>query len=72
MRKKLKLFVVGECSPDPNTWSIWTEYSLVIAESEDQARELANGYKVQPVCEIPLNKAVLLCRNYEPDWGDDL
>ena len=64
---KLKLWVVGEDSPDPDTWSVWGEYCLVIAADEKQARELAyDRFGTEPVCEVPLDTPALLVQVVAP------
>lgn len=68
----MKLYIVGEYSSDPENWSAWSEWSLVIAESPEQARKLANAGDSEIVTEIPMNKAVLLYTMPEPRMGDDL
>jgi hypothetical protein len=39
---KLTLYVVGARSPNPDDWSEWGEWSLVIAENPERAMELAH------------------------------
>jgi hypothetical protein len=46
----LKLYVVGESSPDPDTWS--GRHYLVIASDEKEAEGLAMS---RPATEIPLD-----------------
>lgn len=67
----LKLFVVGESSPDPEKWSIWSEWALVVAESEDAARKM-DGRDEKAVTEVPMDKPLYLVKMPEPAWGDDL
>lgn len=67
----LKLFVVGEASPDPKTWSQWSEYALVIAADADEARRIA-GRHGDLVSEIPMDKPTYLVGMTEPDWGEDI
>jgi hypothetical protein len=50
---KLKLFVVGESSGDPDEWSGEGGYSIVIAHDETEAMSFSPG---GPVAEIPLTK----------------
>ena len=66
----MKLWVVGENSPNPEEWSMWSEFSLVVAETAKQACEL-DGRRCSAV-EIPLDKARVLLKMSEPDWGEDL
>ena len=68
----MKLYVVNEKHSDPAKWSAWSEWSLVIAENEQQARELAGEAPEAPVCEVPLDRATLLVAMTEPNWGDDI
>lgn len=72
MTDNYKLFVVGESSPDPENWSIWSEYSLVIAKGEDEARRLAEKDGETPVAEIPLTAPLYILTQSEPNWGEDL
>ena len=65
----MKLFVVGETSPDPEKWSIWSEYALVLAESSAEAEKMTNN---SPATEIPLDKPLYLVQITEPSWGDDV
>jgi len=65
----MKLFVCGESSGKPETWSIWSEWSLVIAETKEQAIEMTGETKV---AEVSMDKAMLICKMSEPDFGDDL
>jgi hypothetical protein len=65
----VKLFVCGESSGDPETWSIWSEWSLVIAETKEQALEMTGETRA---AEVPMDKAMLICKMGEPNWGDDL
>jgi hypothetical protein len=67
---RLKLFVVGEESGDPDEWHESRRRVLVFAESAEQARGACHAmYLGKPVCEVkPLEPCVL----YEepPDWRD--
>jgi hypothetical protein len=47
----LKLFVVGESSPDPKTWS--QDCWLVAAEDADEARRMVERPGAE-ICEIPV------------------
>lgn len=68
--KMMKLYVCGETSPDPEKWSIWSEYALVLAASPEEAAKLSER---TPVTEIPLDKPLYLVGMTEPtNWGDDL
>lgn len=61
-----QLFVVGESSPNPDTWSAWDDYSFVIAETAAQAIELAGDFG--PVAEIPMNKPMHLFTHNDGSW----
>lgn len=65
----MKLWVVGETSPNPEEWGIWSEFAIVVAETAEQACELGDG---TPATEIPIDKAQRLVKMPEPAWGDDL
>lgn len=67
----MRLFVVGESSPDPDKWSIWSEWSLVIAEDADGARKIAEEPN-SDVCEIPMDKPLRLVTMTEPNWGENI
>lgn len=66
----LKLFVVGESSPDPGEWSIWDEYVLVIAADEAEAIKLSERGERECVCEIPMDKPLYLVGMRAPGWDD--
>jgi hypothetical protein len=68
----MKLFVVGNKSPNPDDWSIWDEVKIVVAENDKRARELAGAHEIEPVAEIKLDKEQLLISQSEPNWCDDL
>jgi hypothetical protein len=55
---KLKLFVVGESSSDPATWSKWGGRAIVIAHDAEEAYGMVEGFS--GVTEIPLDKPVIL------------
>ncbi len=60
---KMKLYVVGSNSSNPEDWSQGT--SLVLAGDTNQAREISGHYThyEDPVCEIPMgNKQKLLTK----------
>jgi hypothetical protein len=65
----MKLFVVGEDSPDPRKWSGWSGWSLVIAADEAQAISLADG--VGPATAIPMDAPLYIMSAPEP-WGEDV
>lgn len=66
----MKLFVVGETSPDPKDWSIWSEFQIVIAGSPEQALEMTG--RTGDVTEVPMNRPLIVAAMTEPNWGDDL
>jgi hypothetical protein len=49
---KLKLFVVGESSGDPSTWSQWTVKTLVVAETAVDALRMADRDSRSSVAEV--------------------
>jgi hypothetical protein len=57
MDDKLKLYVVGEISPNPEEWEIYDERAFVVARSVEEAKELG-GYGC--ATEIPMNRPMLL------------
>lgn len=65
----MKLFVTGETLPDPAKWSIWSEWSLVIANDLDDAMKITGD---ATGCEIPMDKPLHLVQMPEPNWGDDI
>jgi hypothetical protein len=61
----LKLFVVGEYSPDPDDWG--SEHFIVIANNAEEAEGLAMR---RPAVELPMDSPmVLACEN--TGYGDD-
>lgn len=68
----MKLFVVREDSPDPDKWSGWSEWSIVVAEDEADARAVVGEDPTTPVCEIPMNRRLHLVTMSEPRMGEDL
>jgi hypothetical protein len=76
MEARMKLYVVGESTPEPAKWSIWSEWSLVLAGSPEDALRVAGdakGYTTnREVCEIPMDKPMHLVTMPEPSWGDDI
>lgn len=67
----MKLWVVGESNPEPEEWSIWSEASIVIANTKEEAIEL-DGRDYENACEIIMDRPQLLIRMPEPAWGSDL
>ncbi len=43
-REEFRLFVVGERSGDPSTWSRWASKVLVLARDEAHAIDLSDGF----------------------------
>ncbi len=66
----MKLYVVGESSANPDDWSVWTEWALVIAPDANEALRLAE--RAGPVTEIPMDAPLHLVRMPEPNWGADV
>jgi hypothetical protein len=64
-----KLFVCGESSPNPEDWSAWSEYSIVIAKDEKEACEISGDMFAT---EIALEKPMLLVKMPEPNLGEDI
>jgi hypothetical protein len=54
--KRMKLFVVGEVSPNPDEWR--SNHDLVIASDADEAREMIDYTVI--VTEIPMDRAMVL------------
>lgn len=67
-----RLWVIGEKSPNPEDWSIWSEYALVIARCAEEARSVGDASDLDPVTEVPLTRPVLLVQLTEPNWGLDI
>jgi hypothetical protein len=70
--EKLKLFVVGESSPNPDDWdSGWgsPRKAIVIAHDETEAAKLADEIS-GPITEIPMTSPVVLM--HESLRGDGL
>jgi len=57
---KLKLFIVGEPSPDPDKWSELRSWGLVIAHTPEEALKLSAEYGGEPVTEIPFDEPKVL------------
>lgn len=71
MGKKMKLFVIGEDTPDPDKWSIWSGWRLVLAPDLEAALALVDRAS-EIACEIPMDKPLVLAAMQEPNWQDDL
>jgi hypothetical protein len=62
---KLKLFVVGENSADPDEWG--SKHAFVIAADAESAAKMAMTFG--PAIEIPMNAPMVL--GYEDsEWSD--
>jgi hypothetical protein len=61
---KLKLFVVGESSGNPENWSEWGDRAFVIASNEEEALLLVGDLCGPSVVEVSCDKPILL--HYEP------
>ncbi len=68
----MKLFVIGNSSPNPKDWSEWNEVVFIIAENEKQAQKIAED-NYSPICEIPMDKAMVLYKAPSPElwYGED-
>ena len=53
-KPKLKLYVVGQLSGDPSEWTDSCDWSLVLAENEDQAMSIGS------TCEVPVSEIKLM------------
>ena len=58
---EMKLWVVGKKSPNPDDWTIWTEYSLWVAETEERVRELSGCGQFEYVTEVDMTREVNVC-----------
>lgn len=67
----MKIWVVGENTPNPKKWSIWSEVGIIIAETKEDALRL-DGRGNSQACEIPMNEEQVLIQLHEPDFGEDL
>ena len=67
-----KLYVVGEETSDPENWSVWSEYALVIATDEADARRLAGQGDAICVTEILMDRSIHLVSMHEPNHGNDI
>jgi hypothetical protein len=66
--EKLKLFVVGESSSNPDDWDGYGTTAIVIAESKEQAKTLCPELS-DTVTEIPLDRPMVI--HVEGASGDD-
>ena len=65
------LWVVGGSSPDPTMWSSWSEWVLVVARDEGEARKVAER-PTAPCCRLPLDAPAALYQCPEPRQGADI
>ena len=68
----LKLFVCGEKTADPEKWSKWSEVALVIAETPEKALEMTAEFGYSVATEIPMDKPLFICKQSEPNHGEDI
>jgi hypothetical protein len=62
----LKLFVLGESSPDPEEWSGCGTMAIVIAASKDEALSMVDF--TSTATEIAMDKTAILCiKDVDPD-----
>jgi hypothetical protein len=63
-KPKLKLFVVGEFSSDPDEWSENGGYSIVLAANEEEARQAScsPGPAIEVVAKRPCELAFIRSR----------
>jgi hypothetical protein len=59
-KQKLKLFVVGQSSENPDDWSEWSSNLLVVAESREAALRLSGCPLSWPAAEITMTTPVVL------------
>jgi hypothetical protein len=59
-KERLKLYVVGELSGDPNRWSRFSKRSLVLASTPEQAVEMADSSVL--CAEVVMSQPIVLCR----------
>jgi hypothetical protein len=63
-QKELKLYVVGESSGDPASWSIYGSRKVVIAKDEKQACDLADCSESVSVRLLELCEPMVLMDEY--------
>ena len=62
----LKLFVLGERSPNPDEWDMAGEIAIVMAHDSEEALRM---YPLQPATEISISESMVLC--VIPNYGAD-
>jgi hypothetical protein len=71
-KSRLRLFVVGALSPDPNKWSPYGRRAIVVASDSDEAERLASEFGdigcSGVVTEIPMDSPLFLMM--EDDSGE--
>ena len=65
------LYVVGESSPNPESWLPWSKFSLVIARTPEEACELAGEMDGVPVAVILMDESKHLVTMPDEYHGDD-
>lgn len=65
-----KLWVVGESSSDPDDWSEWGYYELVIAKDREEALKVAGRKNEDYVAEVLMDKAKYLTFHASSDPMD--
>jgi len=58
MKRKLRMYVLGEDTPDPETWGLYGDFALVLAYDKRQALRFYQSLQV--ATEVPLDKPKLL------------
>lgn len=69
--KTMKIYVAGVDSSNPEQWSMWDEYALILAENIKQVESLTS---FRPIHEIESDKPMILANIFSPDdfMGADL
>lgn len=67
MENAFKLYVVGWDTPNPEVWKNNIAFSLVIATSPAEARNLAGAADHEPIAEIPIDRPMHLLTNFGVD-----
>lgn len=66
-KPKMKLFISGVHSPQPEKWGDRWDICLLLAENLEEARKMTDD----PV-EVSMEKPGILLSTGEPSWGADL
>jgi hypothetical protein len=56
----MKLFVVGESSPNPKDWVKESEFELILAPDAETALRMSSHPPGNPVCEVPMDRPLHL------------